>query len=223
MIKSIAIPTVRSNEVYIKTWQLFFIVTALSILISLAFQKAIMTRAVFYNLYSAQMEAYRIDDYISLMKKFQIWGYIATPLIVWFRIAFVAFLIQLPFMLKYIELSFKDVFRIVTLAYFILLLADVTRLFYLYFQPIDSITIDSLSFIPLSLTNILNKSNYSEAIFALFSKINLFELIWGVIIYLGLKKTKMMENIDYVLIVFGVWIGIAALTFGLTLFIGTFA
>lgn len=220
MSNTTAITAEESNKITVKTWQLFLIITVLSLLLSFAFQKSIMTREVFYNLYGSQMEEYRIDDYFSMMQKFQIWGYVATPLIIWLRIAFVAFLIQLPFMLKYIETPFKDIFRIVTIAYFVLLSADFVRFFYLYFKPTEQITLNSLTFAPLALTNLLNKSDYSDAVFSFLSKINLFELAWGIVVYKGLTKLKKLENIDCALIVFGVWVAIEALTFGLTLFIG---
>ena len=220
MNRAITITENEKSEKLFETWQLFLIITVFSLLISFAFQKVIMTREVFYNLYGSQMEEYRIDDFISMMQKFQILGYVATPLIIWLRIAFVSFLIQLPFMLKYIEIPFKDIFRIVTIAYFVLLSADIVRFFYLYFKPTEQITLDSLTFMPLALTNLLNKSNYSGAVFSFLSKINLFELAWGIVVYKGLTKLKKLENIDCALIVFGVWVAIEALTFGLTLFIG---
>jgi len=221
MNRAITITENAKSEKLFETWQMFLIITVISILISFAFQKVIMTREVFYNLYGNQMEEYRIDDYISMMQKFQIWGYIATPLIIWLRIAFVAFLIQLPFMLKYVEIPFKDIFRIVTIAYFVLLASDLIRFLYLYYQPAGQITLNSLTFIPLALTNLLNKNNYSEVAYSFLSKINLFELGWCVVVYLGLVKTKKFENVDYVLIVFCVWVGIAAFAYGLTLFVGT--
>ncbi len=220
---AIAMSNSKQNKINVKTWQMFFIITVLSILISFVFQKLIMTREVYYALYGSQMEEYRIDDLVGMMQKFQLWGYVATPLIIWLRIAFVSFLIQLPFMLKYNEIPFKDIFRIVTIAYFVLLSADIVRFFFLYFQPSENISADLLTFMPLSITNFLNKSNYSDLSFSFLSKINLFELGWGFVVYLGLAKTKKMENIDYALIVLGVWIGIVALTLGLTLFLGAIA
>jgi len=219
MSNVIAITNEEENDIMLKTWHLFFLIVIVSVLISIAFQKFIMTREVYYSLLGNQMEDYRIDDYMSLMRKFQVWGYIATPLIIWLRIAFVTFLIQLPFMLKNIDIPFKVIFRIIAIAYLVLLSVDVIRFFYLYFKPAAQITVDSLSFMPLALTNLLNKNDYSEMIFSFLNKINLFELLWCVVVYFGLVKTKKMENIDYVLIVFFVWIGILALTFGVTLFI----
>lgn len=219
MSNAVAITNEEKKEIIIKTWYLLLIITVVSILISFAFQKIIMTREVYYSLYGSQMEDYRIDDYVSMILKFQIWGYLSTPLIIWLRIAFVAFLIQLPFMLKNIEIPFRDIFRIVTIAYFILLSEDVVKIFYLYFKPPEQITIDSLNFIPLALTSFLEKNNYSVLSFSFLSKFNLFELLWCIVVYFGLVKTKKLENIDYILIVSFVWVGILALTFGITFFI----
>ena len=215
-----AITIDKNAKTYIKTWQLFIIITAVSLLISFAFQKLIMTKDVFYNLYGSQMEEYRIDDFIKMIQKFQVWGYIAMPLIIWLRIAIVSFLIQLPFLIMFKEISFQRIFRIVTIAYFVFMSADIIRFFYLYLQPSDKITLDLLNFMPLALTNFLDKNGYSDLSFSFLSKINIFEFIWGVVIYFKLKETKILENIDYVLIVFGVWIATIALTYGTFWFIG---
>lgn len=209
----------EKREDFFETWQLFLLLTVITILVSFAFQKLIMTQEVYFSLYGSQLEKYRIDDVINMTQKLQIWGILATPVLVWLRIAFVAFLIQLPFMIKFIEIPFKEIFRIVTIALFVLLLSDVTRLLYLYFQPMENITMDSLTFTPLAITNFLDKNNYSDLAFGFLSRINLFELMWGIVIYIGLIRTKKLEKIDYALIVFIVWVGIVILTFGLALFL----
>ncbi len=209
----------KLNEYDIPTWQLFLVATAISLVISFAFQQTIMTREIFYNLYGSQMEEYRIDDIIDFARKFQVWGYLATPVIIWLRIAFVSFLIQLPFALKYIEMPFKKIFRIVTIAYFVLLGSDIVRFFYLYFQPREEITLASLNFVPLSLTNLLNKENYSNLTFSFLNRINLFEMGWMFAVYLGLVKTKKMEKIDCALITLAVWIGILVLLIGVNIFL----
>jgi len=211
----------KNKEKLFETWQLFLLITAITMLVYFAFQKFIMTQEVYYSLYGSQLEEHRINDIISLTQKFQLWGLLATPILIWLRIAFVAFLVQLPFMIKFIEVPFKEIFRIITIALFLLLLSVVIRFYYLYFQPIENITSDLLTFTPLAITNLLDKNNYSDLVFSFLSKINLFELLWGVVIYIGLLKTKKLEKIDYALIVFGVWIGILVLTFAFNIFIGT--
>jgi len=223
MNDTIAILENEKREKLFKTWQLFLLSTVISILVSFAFQKLIMTQEVYYSLYGSQLEEYRINDVINMTQKLQIWGILATPVLVWSRIAFVAFLIQLPFMLKFMEIPFKEIFRIVTIALFVLLFSDVTRLVYLYCQPIENITMDSLTFTPLAITNFLDKNNYSDIAFAFLSRINLFELFWVIVIYIGLIRTKKLEKIDYALIVFVVWVGIVMLTFGLALFLSSFS
>jgi len=220
MSDSLVLTNKETKERLIETWQLYLLITISSIIVSFAFQKFIMTREVYYTLYGSQLEDYRIDDAINFMQKFQIWGYIATPFIVWLRLAFVAFLIQLPLILKFIEIPFREIFRITTLAYLIIFSADIVRFLYLYFLPSQSITAETLIFIPLSITNFLNKENYSELAFSVLSKINLFELLWGYIIYRGLYKTSKLEKIDAGLIVFGVWLGIIVLSVALVFFMG---
>lgn len=220
MSDSFVLTNKETKERLIETWQLYLLITISSIIVSFAFQNFIMTREVYYTLYGSQVEDYRLNDAINLMQKFQIWGLIATPLIIWLRLAFVAFLIQLPLILKFIEIPFREIFRIATLAYLIIFSADIVRFLYLYFLPSKSITAETLIFIPLSITNFLNKENYSELAFSVLSKINLFELLWGYVIYRGLYKTGKLEKIDAALIVLGVWIGMMVLSVALMFFMG---
>ncbi len=135
MNRAISNTSYYKTERLIETWQLYLLITVLSIIVSLAYQKIIMTQEVYYSIYGNQMEEYRIDDLIRFIEKFQIWGYIVTPLFIWLKLAFVAFLIQLPLMIKYIEIPFNEIFRITAFAFLALLSANVVRFFYLFFLP----------------------------------------------------------------------------------------
>lgn len=221
MNNSIAVSSDGEKERLFETWQLYLFITVVTIIISFAFQKFIMTRDVYYTLYGQQMEDYRIDEYFNMAKRIQFWGYLATPLIIWLRIAFVAFLIQMPLMIKYIEIPFKQIFRITAFAFLILLSVDIIRFFYLYFLHTGSITAASLTYMPLALTNLLNKENYSDIAFAFLSKINVFEFLWIYVVYRGLYKTGKIEKIDALLVSMGVWFGILILTFAISLFLKT--
>lgn len=221
MNNSIAISPNERKERLIETWQLYLIITVVTIIISFAFQKFIMTRDVYYTLYGKQMEDYRIDEYFNMAKRIQLWGYLVTPLFIWLRIAFVAFLVQLPLMIKYIEIPFKQIFRIAAFALLILISVNVFRFFYLYFLHAGSITAESLTYTPFTITNILNKENYSDMAFAFLNKINMFEFLWVYVTYRGLHKTGKIEKIDALLVSTGVWAGILILTFASSLFLQT--
>ena len=221
MSGSIAISKIEENNDVINNWQLYVIITIISLVISYATQKFIMTQELYYYLFSGQMEEYRIDDFVNLVREYQIWGYLAIPLLVWLRITIVAFLIQLPFMLKFVEIPFKYFFRIIAIAYFVLLSADIIRFFVLYYQPFDQITINALNSIPFSLTAFIDKESYSQLIMASLNHINLFEFIWCIIVYYGLAKIVKIDKMDLVLIVFNVWAGILLLVFGITLILST--
>jgi hypothetical protein len=62
------------------------------------------------------MESYRIDDYYEMLKRFSIYSYLAIPLIIWIKITFIALILQTPVMLKNIEVSFKEMFKIAAVA-----------------------------------------------------------------------------------------------------------
>jgi hypothetical protein len=220
MNEVLSISAADKKERLIETWQLFIIITLLSLLTSLAFQKFLLTREVYYVLYGNQMEDYRIDDAINFMQKLQIWGYITTPLLLWLRLGFVTFLIQLPIIIRFTELPFKEIFRITSFAYLVFFSSEIVRFFYLYFLPTQAITQETLAFVPLSIINFINPENYSELIVIILSKINLFELLWGITIYIGLSKSGKLEKTDALLITLGVWLGILILNIALVFFIG---
>ncbi|MFA3782332.1 hypothetical protein ABRY23_04625 [Melioribacteraceae bacterium 4301-Me] len=221
MNDAVLLTSINKKERFIETWQLYILITLLTLLISIAFQKFILTREVYYNLYSSQIEEYRIDDLIKLIEKMQFWGYLATPLFIWLRLAFVSFLIQLPFLIRYIEIPFNEIFRITTFAFLALLAADAVRFFYLLFLPRDQYTAEVLTMIPLSITNLLNKNNYSDTAYLFLERINIFELIWGYIIYRGLYRTGKINKIDSLLVVMEVWAGIIVLTIAFNILLKT--
>ncbi len=221
MNNTLAISSDKKDKRVLETWQLYLLITFITVILSYAFQKFIITRDVYYAIYGEQLEADRIDQIFDLTKKFQLWGYLITPLTIWLRISFVAFLIQLPLMLKYIEIPFKEIFRITAFALLALLSVDVIKFFYLYFLPGSSITADTLSFIPLAITNFLPRENYSEIVFALLGKINPFEFLWIFIVYRGLHKTGKLEKTDALIYSLGTWIGILILSFALTMFLSS--
>jgi hypothetical protein len=221
MDDSISLTTKFDDARRIETWQLYLSISILSVIVAIALQKFIMTQEVYYSIYGSQMEEYRIDDFIKFTEKFQVWGYIATPLLVWLRIAFVAFLIQLPFMLKYIEIPFNEVFRIAAFAFMVMLSADIVRFFYLYFLPSESISTESLTITPLALSNLLNKTNYSDIAYTILSKINVFEFVWSYVVYRGLYRTDKINKLDSMPVVMCVWVGILVLVVAINLFLKT--
>ena len=161
------------------------------------------------------MEISRIDDYFNMVSKIRAWGYLIVPAILWLRITVVALLIQLPLMIKFIEIPFKQLFRIVAWANVSMIVLSVTQIFYLLKIPASQFTQSTLSFMPLSLMNFLGNLHFTAAGQGIIKSINIFEFIWAFIIYKGLHGTGKLEKIDSAIVTLGVWAGMEVFQFAL--------
>lgn len=219
MDNSIALNKSADNDYNLKNWHLFFFITCSYLIITLVTDKFIMTREVYQILLSDKMESYRIDDYYEMLKRFSIYSYLAIPLIIWIKITFIALLLQTPIMLKNIEVSFKKMFKIAAIANIPFIVLGISRNAILILTPKGNYTNELFSFTPGSITNFLKKENYGEVAYSFLSNINIYEVLWILLIYLGLKRLKKIEKSDAFFIASGVWLGLTALQFGLILYL----
>ena len=187
-----------------KTWYLFlFLLLGISINIWIS-QNYIMTRDVYHNLLSEQLEISRIDDYFNLVQKFSVWAYILTPIVFLLRITFVSLLIQFPLVMKFRDIPLKQIFRIVTFAFIPLFFMSVIKTIWLLL-PNHQITQETLAFTPLAFTNFLNASNYGKTVYGLLSNLNIFEVGWCIIVAEGLSRTGKLKKSDAYVLVLVIW------------------
>jgi hypothetical protein len=188
-----------------KTWHLFlFLLFGISINIWIS-QNYILTREVYHNLLSEQLEISRIDDYFNLIQRFSIWTYILSPIMFLLRLIFVSLLIQFPLVMKFIDIPLKQIFRIVTFAFIPLFLMSVIKTIWLLLLPTHQITQETLTFTPLTFTNFLNASNYAKTVYGLLSNLNIFEVVWCFIVAKGLSRTGKIKKSDAYVLVLVIW------------------
>ena len=188
-----------------KTYHIFLLLL-LGIFINIWItQNHIMTREVYYNLLSDQLEISRIDDYFTLTQKFSIWAYVLTPIVFLLRITFVSLLIQFPLVMKFIDIPLKQIFRIVTFAFIPLFFMSVIKTIWLLLLSTHQITQETLAFTPLAFTNFLNASNYGKTVYGLLSNLNIFEVVWCIIVAEGLTRTEKLKKNDAYILVLIVW------------------
>jgi len=214
----IRVNKMQENE-SIKTWQLFTLIIVVEIFLYWISQNFIMTREVYHKLLSGRMDAYRIDDYIMLINRLNFIGYFVSPLIVLIRITFIALLIQFPLIVKFIDISFSQLFRIVCFGYISFIALTIIKYIWIIRLPIDQFSEYSLTFIPLSLSSFLDPNEYPKTAYGILGNFNLFELAWCTIVATGLVKTKKLEKIDAILIVAIVWVAIVLFLWALTAYL----
>jgi len=189
----------------IKTWQLFLLITLAVWINTWILQNFVMTRDVYHNLLAEKLEISRIDDYFNYVRKISMISYALTPLVLWIQLAFVTLLLQFPLVLKFIDVSFKKIFRIAAFAQIsLIVMAIIKTVWLLHFKP-SQITAKTLSFTPFSITNLLDVNLYPKSALQILNNFNLFAVIWCIILIKGISDTGKIKKSDSVLLVLGVW------------------
>jgi len=195
------------NPESIKNWQIFIVLMIINIILSWIFQEYVMTREVYHSLFSERIESYRIDRQLELANRFQIWGYLLIPALLWLKITLVTLLLQLPLLYKFIEIPFKSIFRVVMIASFSFILMSMVRMIQLASIPPEQINDNILKSMPLSFSGLIDISNYPESAVVMLSTFNIFEAVWMLFLFLGFSiiAEDKIKKIDSALLVFGVW------------------
>jgi hypothetical protein len=197
--------TVLNNPVKHKTSYLFLVILLCVLANNFVIQNYIMTKEVYHNLYDKRLEAHRIDEMVSIFKKYSVWSYVIGPVLLLLRFTLVTLLIQLPLVVKFIDIRFSQLFRVVVIAFFPLLLMQISYTIWLLHLPIDTINEQTFAFVPLAVTNFINVSDYANHVYGFLGNFNVFEFAWCFLLALGLYNTGKLKKSDAVLIVICVW------------------
>jgi len=199
-------------------WHLFVLLVLCEGLLTWFYQTQVLTRDLYHSLLKEQLEAQRIDALFDLLKRISVWGYVTIPLFIGFRILFVAFLLQLPLVLRFIDIPFRQLFRIVAMASVLMLVFEAGRMFHLSGIAAEQMSKADLNWIPLSLMSLLHISSSSAAVQGFFSHFNLFELGFLMLIYRGLIQTGKLKKMDAGLVVLVMWTVIILFQWGLMMY-----
>ena len=189
----------------IRTWEIYLILLVMMLSNTWVFQNYIMTREVYINLMSDQLEISRIDDYFHYVKSLSNWSYLLIPFILVLRLLFVSLLVQFPLVFKFIDVPLKNIFRIAAIAFVPLAVTGMIKNIWLLRLPSHVITEQTLNFTPLALTNLLDIAHYSKATYLVLNNFNLAELLWCLIMIAGLKATGKLKTLDASLLVMIIW------------------
>jgi hypothetical protein len=203
----------------IKTWHGFVLLLLCEWALLWYCNSEIFTLDVYHNLYGDHLEPQRIDDLFDIIKRLSVWGYVAIPIIAWLRIAFVTLLLQMPLVFRFIDIPFRDIFRIVLKSSFLLLLLELMKLLYLSRLSVSALSQAELAYLPLSLTNWLNTTHFSASATSFLNHLNLFEIGWLVSMYWGLAKTGKLKKLDAGVIVLVLWTALIVLQWSILIYL----
>lgn len=215
MSVSMAQETPIKQELSLKTWQLFLLILFANLLISWVYNEFILTREVYHTLLSERLEANRIDEYFEFTRKLSIWGYALQPLLFWLQIIFFALLFQTPLMLLFIEIPFRQIFRIVLIASLAISALSGIQLLKLSFYAPSEVTEVTITTVPFSLAYLVEFSSYPKTAMFVLNKFSLFEFAWCVLIYRGLTATVRLKKDTAMYLVVGIWVALLLFQWGI--------
>ena len=142
------------------------------------------------------------------------------PLVMLVKISINSLILQLPLLIKNIEIPFKKMFRILLLASIMLTFGQLVQYIWIYFTPIENITREQLVVNPLSLAAIVGIENFPSSSVHVFKQCNLFEILWSICVYLGLLSTNKIKNNDAAVLVLSTWTVLLFIQYAIYFFIG---
>ena len=119
---------------------------------------------------------------LPLPSALSLWAFLSAPLILLLRLGFVTLILQTLILLREWLISFRELFRIVTLAFYPVYLGSLLHLLWNSSRPV----------MPLSLAHLTASAGIGEEIQMLLNQFSLFELGWCVMVVKGLSQAAPM-------------------------------
>ncbi len=136
---------------------------------------------------SEQLTKDQLEEFISLNAKWKWVGYLSIPLILLLKVGSISVVLFMGTFLFDKKIAYKKLFRIVTTAEFIFIVVGVIKLVWFAFSS-DYTIEDVQNFFPLSALSIVDYEGLSPWFIYPFQTLNLFELLYWIILAYLLGK-----------------------------------
>jgi len=196
---------IYSNEDFFPNWHIFIYLSIINFLIAFLASQFIFTRDFYYTIFSDTMELSRIDKYVDFIDRFSFWSLLFLPLFLFIKFSVVALILQIPLLFRYIEISFKYLFRWVMFASLALTLGQVIHFLNIYLTAAKNVYASLFKILPLSLATLINPEEYSSNAIFILNQFNIFDMLWSTILYIGLTKTGKINKMDTIILILCIW------------------
>ena len=197
--------TLICNVTLIPNWQIFMFLALINFLVSFWSDRLIFTKELYYRLLSDQIELVRIDNLIELLKTYSLVSLIIIPIILSVKLLFSTLLLQLMLLLRYIEIKFSKLFRLIMFSSLILTSGQVAHFVQIYISSAENVTRKYLMVKPFALATFLETNAYPPSSLFVLNQCNVFEILWMGWIYHGLIQTGQIKKSEAALLSFNLW------------------
>ena len=198
------------NSRIIKTWQIFLILVALNELLLFRIASDHKVQIAITEMIELTERTPVITDRTFDQESIYRNAMIFLPVVLSIKYLLLGLFLQLAFVIQFKELRFKQSWRIALIASFAPFLAGLAS-FLNRLQTSGSEK--SSDHIPLGLLNFIETEHLNHATLFLLNQFNLFELLWCLLIYAGLKYYQIDNVRNLKLLVPAAWLMLVCLQF----------
>lgn len=169
-----------------KGWHLFVAIACIYLSLAYLTNNYVLNDSFYYSVFGSQLRSESIDRIIALNNKMQYLSYLFLPIFLLIKWVLTAGVIYAGIFLFNQKILFKDCFKIVALAELVSVVVSVIKVaYFLLYAPTNVQEIQS--FYPLSLIQLLHNRQLPSYVIYPLQQINVFEVIYWLLIAAGIK------------------------------------
>ncbi len=170
----------------INTFLILVLFSLFYIVIIWIINNVIITETFYFIALENIVSIKKIEELILFNKKNEWVSYIFFPIINTIKYTLVSIVIFIGIKLFEIEITFKNCFKIVLFAEFILIVASIIKTLYFYIYPPSNFEVLQ-NFNPLGVTGLLKKDTIPKYLLYPIQQVNLFEVVYWLLLAYGIK------------------------------------
>ncbi len=172
----------------IKATYIYLFLILISSIINYVLQSYIINDNIYIDYFQNQLGYERILKMVNEQKKWAWLNYALLPVIYLLKFSLITFWVLCGTIIAGYKITFKSIFKVVLVTEFVWLLPSFTLI--IWFGLIEtSYTFNDVQyFAPLSLLNLFNASQLDPWLIFPLKSLNLFEVIYLLVLALGIKK-----------------------------------
>lgn len=175
-------------------YHLFLILYALTFSGGVFAKELLGTEELYYQSLAEQLTTEQLQQVMHMNDVWGWVGYIILPLLLYFKILFIAGLLAIGIFFYDLKLKFGQVFNIVIRAEFVFLLPIVMKTVWFYFFKTDYTFDEVQYYMPLSLESLFGYVHFERWYIYPMQIANLFEVVYWIVLTVLLAKTLLISH-----------------------------
>ena len=178
--------------------QLFIIIVLANLILIWLSKNLLINEVVFYNAFSEQLTYDRSLKLFEDLKNLSWVSYVFTPVMLLLKFSIISFVIYIGLIFSNIQdkISLGVVFKIIIASEIIFVFAGIVKFIWFYLFAGNYDLNDLGFFYPLSLINFFSRGELSRIWVFPFQTVNLFHILYIILISYGLNKVCLIEKRD---------------------------